>query len=622
MMKNKYLLSIITINVSTLLTASFIGLAASFMRAPDVHILEPFFKVLLLSIGFCTFMSISGGILIRPYRYRYDDSAEDAIKFQKDLKRLGALPTKLMRLFLIVAFGAVTGVIALFGWWLGVNPGLYLHLCGLGNAIAMAGSMSFYIFSDKTNVDFIASQQIVHYPENLRIKRISNKFMILPLFAFGTGVIYTSTILLTINSGLLVPTDNVIIWGIIFFTVLSVLFFSLFKMNRASLKKAFEILIEQLDQLASTEKNLTKRVFASSVDELGTVTGLINNFTLGLEKSVKEIQKAQYRLGELGENLQKEAEGSAKAVEEIASGSENVTIGAQNQAGSVQEISTAVQQIASNISSLDSLIISQSSSITESSTSIEEMVGNISSINNSISIMAQQFSSLANIAKQGTVTQEASTKKIADIAERSESLLEANKVIATIAAQTNLLAMNAAIEAAHAGEAGKGFSVVADEIRKLAESASGNSKVISSELKEVQEGISSVVKASQQSKEDFDQVFQYIGTTETMVEEIKSTIDEQQEGAKQILEALVEMKDIASQVQSRSSEMNSGNSTILKGMSQLQNDTDKIAENMDSMAQNINGVNNGVRSVSQIADNTKQMIEQLANTTKSFKTGN
>ena len=121
--------------------------------------------------------------------------------------------------------------------------------------------------------------------------------------------------------------------------------------------------------------------------------------------------------------------------------------------------------------------------------------------------------------------------------------MDANTTIQSIAEQTNLLAMNAAIEAAHAGEAGKGFSVVADEIRKLAETSAEQSNKIGEELSKIQNGIAHVVEASSESEKSFQSVSTRINLTSELITQIRGAMEEQQSGSQQILEALQAMND-------------------------------------------------------------------------------
>jgi methyl-accepting chemotaxis protein len=257
--------------------------------------------------------------------------------------------------------------------------------------------------------------------------------------------------------------------------------------------------------------------------------------------------------------------------------------------------------------------------MSQASAAVEEMIGNIGSIGGMTEKMAVQFKTVGDAATAGGAIQQESGVKINEIVEQSQALQEANRIIATIAAQTNLLAMNAAIEAAHAGDAGRGFSVVADEIRKLAETSSGESQKISAELKQIVETINHIVKNAKASEQSFTQVSARVSETGKLVQEVDNAIREQREGAAQVMEALKVMNDVTAQVSTGSKEMSAGNESMLRETSSLQTQTREIAGSVSEMAKEINAVNDGAREISRLALTNQEAIKSISKIVDSFE---
>jgi methyl-accepting chemotaxis protein len=387
-----------------------------------------------------------------------------------------------------------------------------------------------------------------------------------------------------------------------------------------SISRPVKLAAEEFRSLASGDADLSKQLAVMTDDEVGNLSRDFNLFITRLREMVIDLKGTQAELGAIGEELQKNVQQSARAVNEIGSRVEHMREQAREQGECVSESSGAVEEIAKTIESLDDLIGSQAAAITQASASIEEMVGNIGSVSGSVERIAKNFSEISSASEVGLSRQEAAAKHVEEIAALSDTLLDANKVIATIASQTNLLAMNAAIEAAHAGESGKGFSVVADEIRHLAETSSQQSKSIGSGLKNVQSAIAIVVSTSNETSAAFGRLAEMIRDTGDLVREVGSAMGEQKEGSAQILDALKSMNEISAQVRSGSTEMSEGNGAILNAIDRLKTSAQEIDGSVGAVVVSIEEVERTTGSISAVTDRTGELLERLESSIGKFRT--
>ena len=402
------------------------------------------------------------------------------------------------------------------------------------------------------------------------------------------------------------------------FGILAVSLIIVFFVARRMIKPV-NVVVNALKDIAEGEGDLTVRLPVHGNDEVTDLSEYFNETIEKIGASIKSVGESSEDMTNIGNELASNMNETASAVNQISANIDGVKQQAMTQAASVTETAATVEEIVRTIKQLNNSIETQAASVAQSSSSVEQMVANIASIGQTLGKTDDVIKNLTTATGDGKATLVTSNTVTQKIAEESGSLMEASSVIQHIASQTNLLAMNAAIEAAHAGEAGKGFAVVADEIRKLAEESSTQGKTITTTLKTLSGEIETLSASSKTVEEKFNAIFNLAEQVKDMSNRLTEAMREQENGSREVLTAIKSINTVTVEVQAGSEEMLKGGEGVAQEMRKLDDLTRVITESMNEMASDAVQINNAVQEVNEITQKNKRSIESLAEEVGKFK---
>jgi methyl-accepting chemotaxis protein len=354
--------------------------------------------------------------------------------------------------------------------------------------------------------------------------------------------------------------------------------------------------------------DLTVRADARGNDEIGKVANFFNGFMGTLQALMTEVKQVASGAEEISSELAASSEETAASLHEIRANTEGMKdkiilldSEVSKSAGSAADVDQFIERLAQ-------LIADQASAINESSASIEQMSANIQNIAGAAEEKLKIASELEASALEGQTEMEETEQGIKKVADSAGVIMEMIQIIQDIASTTNLLAMNAAIEAAHAGEYGKGFAVVADEIRKLAESSAESANSVTAALAEVSANIKLSEQSTKRTGDLFSQIVERIKSVAFSMAEMKNATSELSIGAQQILEALASLVSTTEEVRSSSKVMSEKVGAISHAMTQV---SDISADTKNGMSEISIGITEIFKAAEAIAESGTKNSESV-----------
>lgn len=378
--------------------------------------------------------------------------------------------------------------------------------------------------------------------------------------------------------------------------------------------------IEALRNIAQGEGDLTIELPTNTKDETSVLSSYFNQTILKLKNSIQKIGIDSREMESVGSDLESNMVSVSEFVTKITAGIDALKDRFVEQEESVSGTAAAIEHIIKTLRLLNDSIGKQAAMVAESSTSFDKMSHSIDTVGENVVETREAIRNLSAATNDGRETLAKANEVSQRISDASGDLIEAGAVIENIASQTNLLAMNAAIEAAHAGEAGKGFAVVASEIRKLAEESSAQGKKISITLKNLSAEIKALADSASGAVEKFNIISGYSKGLSSSIEGVVQAMDEQEENGKIIWGIINDVTGVTNEVKSGSGDMLADGEKVVSATKRLDDLTRILRENIENIASQTEMINEAAQESLEIAVKNKQSIDGLVLEVGKFKT--
>ena len=376
-----------------------------------------------------------------------------------------------------------------------------------------------------------------------------------------------------------------------------------------------------MENIASGKADLTFRIPEKGKNELSALAVNCNAVIASLNNLITELQGETGILNETGNELSNKMENHVGVLETTATQISEISDHITEQTSKVETITNGMQSVETEISSLENKLTMQFQAIQQSSSVIEEITANIRSVDQNVNEILQEYKKLVAEADEGQQQQKSVSNQIGNIEQQSDSLMNANAAIASIAKQTNLLAMNAAIEASHAGEAGKGFAVVAAEIRTLAETSAKQSESISRLLQDIRESIQGIVESSKKSAANFASVSDKIMHLEQLISEVQGGMNEERIGAENILNAMLTLEGTTKDINQASAHMKGESASVFESIQMLRELAEKTHSKSSEVTVQMTEMKDTASAAANASDRNLAATSKVADMINGFSTG-
>ncbi len=383
------------------------------------------------------------------------------------------------------------------------------------------------------------------------------------------------------------------------------------------ISRTFSEMVQHCDDFS--KGNFTATFEEYAIKEADSLARGFEAFSQNIRMLVGKIFKSASSVSQMSSSLAQASDSIKVSVGDTVSAIAQMDSTSASQTSAIQQVDDAVAKIVGEAEQLGKEIDSQNQIIAYSSTSIEEIVASMDSVHKRINEAAEYVEELVRLASDNKDALSVATQDIVNVRQESASLQEMNSVISSVAAQTNLLAMNAAIEAAHAGVAGKGFAVVADEIRKLAETAAKQASSSSSYLKSIQGKIDGVAETAVGIDKSFEGTIQRINDISQVVTQLEQATGEQEMLSEQVLKALNDIQDSTRNITANVGEITSSTSQTSRLCHTLRSMNDDVNRGLASCKTASSEMQNASILITDVAQSTRSSVADLLEAVSSFK---